>query len=76
VGLFPPPERKRLRLVMPSGRTIIASLIVLAAGIALSIAYMFLARTEEGFIELQLFSVIVSLLTFIAGYVIDILEHE
>jgi hypothetical protein len=76
VGLFPPPRKRKLRLVMPSGRTIIASLIVLAAGIALAIAYMFLARTEEGFIELQLFSIVVSLLTFIAGYVIDILEHE
>jgi hypothetical protein len=74
--IFAPPRKRKLRLVMPSGRTIIASLLVLGAGIALSIAYMFLARTEEGFIELQLFSIVISLLTFITGYVIDILEHE
>jgi len=74
--LFPPERKVKLKFVMPSGRAIIASLIVLAAGIALSILYLFLNRTEAGFVDLIVFSVITAAITFVAGYAIDVIEQS
>jgi predicted permease len=76
MGLFPPPRERKLRLVEPSARTIFAFAIVLATGIALSILYLFVNRTEQGFVDLIVFSVITSAITFVAGYAIDIIEQS
>jgi hypothetical protein len=76
VRLFAPEKRGRIRIVMPSGRTLFAFAIVLGTGIALSILYLFVNRTEQGFVDLIIFSVITAAITFVAGYAIDVIEQS
>jgi hypothetical protein len=76
VRLFAPEKRVRIRLVEPSARTIFAFAIILGTGIALSILYLFVNRTEAGFVDLIVFSVITAAITFVASYAIDVIEQS
>jgi uncharacterized membrane protein len=69
-------EKRRFRLIMPSLRTILATMAVAAVGFLVSIAYMVLFRHERAFWDMLTFSTFVVIITFITAYIIDYLSHE
>lgn len=69
-------RRRRFRVRMPSFRSWIAMLLVLAFGFLVSMVYMVLIHHERAFWDMLIFTIFVAIIAFISVYIIELIEHE
>lgn len=69
-------RRRRFRLRLPSFRTFMVMLLVLAFGFLVSMVYMVLIHHERAFWDMLIFTVFLAIIAFISVYVVELMGYE